>query len=70
MKLIKVSLLLALLLSGHAMADDSTAKTVLGGGLGAALGTALGGVVGGKNGEVIGGAVGGGVGGAVTTKGE
>ena len=70
MKLIKVFLLLALFLSGQAMAQDSTAKTVLGGGLGAALGTALGGVVGGKSGEVIGGAVGGGVGGAVTTKGE
>ena len=55
MKLIKMSLLLALLLSGQAMAQDRTAKTVLGGGLGAALGTALGGVVGGKNGEVIGG---------------
>ena len=44
------------------MAEDSTAKTAVGGGLGAALGTALGNVVGGKNGEMIGG--------SVTTKGK
>ena len=54
MKLIKISLLFALLLSGQAIAGDNTAKTVVDGGLGAALGNALGGVVGGKNGEVIG----------------
>jgi hypothetical protein len=60
----------ALLISGHALAADSNAKTAVGGGLGAAAGTALGGVVGGSTGEVVGGAVGGGLGGAVTTKGE
>lgn len=41
-------------------AEDSNAKTAVGGGLGAAAGTAIGGVVGGKTGEVVGGAVGGG----------
>jgi hypothetical protein len=70
MNLINSSLLAILLLSGHAMAADSNAKTAVGGGLGAAAGTAIGGVVGGSTGEVVGGAVGGGVGGAVTTKGE
>lgn len=62
MNVFKVSLLFGLLLSGHVMAEDSTAKTAVGGGLGAALGTALGNVVGGKNGEMIGG--------SVTTKGK
>ena len=39
MNLVKVSLLLALLLSGQAMAGDSNAKTAVGGGLGAAVTT-------------------------------
>ena len=70
MKLINGSLLAILLFSSQVMAENSNAKTAVGGGLGAAVGTALGGVVGGGTGEVLGGAVGGGVGGAVTTKGK
>ncbi len=72
--LIKTPLLAILLISpqfyNQAVAEDSNAKTAVGGGLGAAAGTAIGGVVGGSTGEIIGGAVGGGVGGAVTTHGE
>ena len=68
MKLINGLLLATVLFSGQVMAENSNAKTAVGGGLGAAAGTVLGGVVGGSTGEIIGGAVGGGVGGAVTTK--
>ena len=69
-KLIYMPLLTGLLFSCQVMAENSNAKTAVGGGLGAAAGTAIGGIVGGNTGEVVGGAVGGGVGAGVTTKGK
>jgi len=64
------ALLAGFMFANHAMAENSTLKTAVGGGVGAAAGTAVGQAVGGNTGAIVGAAVGGGVGGAVTTKGD
>jgi len=64
------ALLVGFMFANHAIAENSTLKTAVGGGVGAAAGTAVGQAVGGNTGAIVGAAVGGGVGGAVTTKGE
>jgi hypothetical protein len=65
-----LALLAGFMLANHAIAENSTLKTAVGGGVGAAAGTAVGQAVGGNTGAIVGAAVGGGVGGAVTTKGD
>jgi hypothetical protein len=65
-----LALLAGLMFASHAVGENSTLKTAVGGGVGAAAGTAVGQAVGGNTGAIVGAAVGGGVGGAVTTKGD
>lgn len=62
-------LILAMVLSVPAVADDINTRAALGGGLGGALGALLGSEVGGRSGAILGGGLGGAVGSVVATDG-
>jgi hypothetical protein len=64
-----VALILAMVLTAPAAADDLNTRAALGGGLGGALGALLGSEMGGRNGAVLGGGLGGALGSVVATDG-
>lgn len=63
------ALMLALVLTTPAVADELNTRAALGGGLGGALGALVGSEIGGRNGAVLGGGLGGALGSVVATDG-